>query len=708
MTGLETGTAEGAATQPATAGGERAKPTVKVSVIVPVYNPGPYLEDCIGSLLRQSLPDDEYEAIFVDDGSTDESPARLDALAAEHPHMRVIHQENSGWSGKPRNVGIEAARGEYVFFSDNDDWLGDEALERMYAFARKNDSDVVIGKMAGKGRGVPRELFRRNYDKATLDTAPLIDSLTPHKLFRTAFLDKHALRFPEGRRRLEDHVFVTAAYFAADTISVLSDYVCYFHVRRDDHSNAAFGRIDPAGYFANLTEALDIVRDNTAPGPLRDRLYRRWYRIEMIGRLRGRKLLARPAGESREILDQVRRIAGERFGPGVSDRLPPSQRAIGSLARAGLMNDLLRLAEWEEDLGATARLDDLRWHSGALQLEVSAELRVGGEPVTFAQEDGRDLLHLPSLTGEGRKAVSDADLDATARLRLSKVDVLVRSRESAAEHYLPITFTASRQPVDGGGTFRQVLHGEATLDVSTAAGGAPLADGIWDVLVRVTSCGWASPVRLGSVRSSGASDQRQSAALGDPVRAVTPYWTDQGNLSLDLGQRTSRLSRDLLTPTPEPARVQRAGGGAGLSLSIPLRLLALRPGTGGSVRLVHEVSGEEVRAPAELVPERTEDTSYSVLHAQLDGNLASGQWSVEIRPLPTGAFVRLPRVVEVAADGTPTLKEHTRRVEVDASDEPPEQPTGSPQRSALGRVGRRIARRVVRKVRARLATSRTR
>lgn len=47
---------------------------VKVSVIVPVYNPGPYIEDCLASLLRQSLPPDEYEVIFVDDGSTDATP----------------------------------------------------------------------------------------------------------------------------------------------------------------------------------------------------------------------------------------------------------------------------------------------------------------------------------------------------------------------------------------------------------------------------------------------------------------------------------------------------------------------------------------------------------------------------------------------------------------------------------------------------------
>ena len=81
--------------------------TPKVAVVVPVYNPGPYLDQCVRSVLAQTMPPGDLEVLFVDDGSTDGSGATLDALAAAHPHVRVIHEPNSGWASRPRNVGIE-------------------------------------------------------------------------------------------------------------------------------------------------------------------------------------------------------------------------------------------------------------------------------------------------------------------------------------------------------------------------------------------------------------------------------------------------------------------------------------------------------------------------------------------------------------------------------------------------------------------------
>jgi len=220
----------------------------KVSVIVPVFNPGERIDPLLDSLLGQSLPAAEHELIFVDDGSTDGTGERLAALAAEHDNVRTIQIENSGWPGRPRNVGLDAARGEFVYFVDHDDYLGTEALERLYATAIADEADIVIGKVVGHHKAVPRSLFRENVHELGLRAAPF-NLLTPHKLFRRALLDEHGIRFPEGKRRLEDHMFVVPAYFAARNMAILADYACYHWVRWDSDENAS---IEIAYFFSKL------------------------------------------------------------------------------------------------------------------------------------------------------------------------------------------------------------------------------------------------------------------------------------------------------------------------------------------------------------------------------------------------------------------------------------------------------------------------
>src|SRR3954468_20938007 len=132
---------------------------MKVSAIVPVYNPGTDIDDCIRTLLDQSLAPSDYEVIFVDDGSTDGTGERLDQLGREHPNVHVEHIPNSGWPGRPRNVGLELAKGEFVYFVDNDDWVGREALESLYERALRDDAVIVTGKVVGHGKLVPRDLF---------------------------------------------------------------------------------------------------------------------------------------------------------------------------------------------------------------------------------------------------------------------------------------------------------------------------------------------------------------------------------------------------------------------------------------------------------------------------------------------------------------------------------------------------------------------
>ncbi|MDF3148824.1 glycosyltransferase family 2 protein, partial [Streptomyces sp. T21Q-yed] len=463
---------------------------VKVSVVVPVYNPGVYVEDCIASLFRQSLPPDAYEVIFVDDGSTDDTPARLDALAATDPRVTVVHQANSGWSGKPRNVGIAAARGEYVMFVDHDDHLGDEALERMYDYGVAHGADVVVGKMAGKGRAVPVELFRRNHPRATVADAPLIDSLTPHKMFRRAFLDDIGLRFPEGRRRLEDHVFVTEAYLRASNVSVLSDYVCYYHVRRDDASNAGFRRFDPGGYFKNLREALDVVERYTEPGPLRDRLLRRWLRVEMVERLRGRRFLAMPADYRRELFEEIHQVAVERFGPGVAAGLQPTQQVVAALIAADRYDDVEAFAEWEAGIALTAVPGRVAWEDGTLRVGFSAEFAAAGEAMAFAA-DPAARTPLDGPPGDLAAAIAWVGEDTVARFGEATADLLLRERSSAAQYFQPLAFTREEVPAGDDRRVRLVLHATAAVDPVTLT-----RDGLWDAFVRVKLGGWTKECRL--------------------------------------------------------------------------------------------------------------------------------------------------------------------------------------------------------------------
>jgi CDP-glycerol glycerophosphotransferase len=108
---------------------------IKLSIIVPIYNVAGYLRDCLDSILRQQLA--AYEVLLINDGATDTSGLIAQEYATTNPDVFVyIEQKNRGLSGA-RNTGIDAARGDYLFFMDSDDYLADmtdakkESLRRM-------------------------------------------------------------------------------------------------------------------------------------------------------------------------------------------------------------------------------------------------------------------------------------------------------------------------------------------------------------------------------------------------------------------------------------------------------------------------------------------------------------------------------------------------------------------------------------------------
>lgn len=116
---------------------------MRFSVIVPVYNAARYLPACLASLLEQTDAPD-YEIFCIDDGSTDESPALLDAAAEAHPgRIVVLHTENQG-SILARREGILRARGEFLLFADADDIVEHGCLDTVERMLRQTDADILL------------------------------------------------------------------------------------------------------------------------------------------------------------------------------------------------------------------------------------------------------------------------------------------------------------------------------------------------------------------------------------------------------------------------------------------------------------------------------------------------------------------------------------------------------------------------------------
>ena len=123
---------------------KKNKPSV--SIIVPVYNVSPYVEDCIHSVMRQTY-DGKVECIVVDDCGTDDSMAIVERLIAEYTGpiiFKVLHHTHNRGLSEARNTGINAATGEWLWFIDSDDWIEDDALNILYTLIIENEDINVI------------------------------------------------------------------------------------------------------------------------------------------------------------------------------------------------------------------------------------------------------------------------------------------------------------------------------------------------------------------------------------------------------------------------------------------------------------------------------------------------------------------------------------------------------------------------------------
>lgn len=205
-----------------------------ITVIIPVYNAEKYLRCGLDSLLAQTCGD--WEAVCVDDGSTDGSAAVLEEYARRDSRFRVLRQENSGVS-VARNRGIQEARGEWVTFLDADDWLSEDILQALLPHTRRESVDVIgfeaevkfedgIEHIEGLEQGF--RLNREGEYPSLPENVNYMIGTCWGKVYRRDFLLENAITFPLGMRQ-EDEVFYRCAMGAARNMYLLKRTgYCYY------------------------------------------------------------------------------------------------------------------------------------------------------------------------------------------------------------------------------------------------------------------------------------------------------------------------------------------------------------------------------------------------------------------------------------------------------------------------------------------------
>lgn len=516
-----------------------------VSVVVGAYNAMPYLTRCVMSVVEQTIGRGSIELIAVDDGSTDGTGAELDRLAQEFPEViRVVHQANSGGPSAPRNVGLELARGRYVFFLDADDHLGPEALERMVAMADTNGSDVVLGKMVGVGgRGAPRSMFRRNQPRTDVFSSRVYWTLSPLKLFRRELIERLGLRFRTDLRVGEDQPFVAMAYLHAAAISVVADYDCYYWVEREDGNNVTLTTrgTQPRLRFLHLMS--ELLEREVEAGPRRDLLIRRHLEVDLNGALT--HLVRENEPDVREAaLAGVRRLLDTWCTDEITERLPAMTRLRFNLAQRGMLDELRTVIDFDR----SGRRDKVVVDKG----RAFGAYPFFRDPTVGAPDDCYDITdQLPVRHHLDALSMSGSWLEIQGHAYIHRVDthetgteVVLRERESRTEYSFPAptTDTADLTTSEGEGLYDYDQAGfAARIDTATAADGGPLPAGLWDVFLRVRSQDIVKEARLGNRRSPDI-DSRPRPHLVRLAEAraevITPYFTKPyDNLTLDVGQR---------------------------------------------------------------------------------------------------------------------------------------------------------------------------
>lgn len=232
----------------------------KYSIVTPMYNSFSLMNRYFVSLANQTFKD--FEVIIVDDCSTDDSFEKLCEYVERCPlTVKVLRTEKNGGPGIARNMGMDAAKGEWLTFIDNDDWVDIRLFERIDATLKQHDVNCIIYDYYttnGKEKKISRSLYHGNEGELSLsDCVKYARNHTIGKVYRISKCKQSGIQYP-SLRRCEDVAFVSRAIVSCGKIYYLPEPLYYYFQRPSSLSNNT--KLDEA----DMVKAFGILEEELA------------------------------------------------------------------------------------------------------------------------------------------------------------------------------------------------------------------------------------------------------------------------------------------------------------------------------------------------------------------------------------------------------------------------------------------------------------
>ncbi len=340
----------------------------KISVILPIYNVEPYIEECLDSILNQTMIDD-IEVIMVDDGSSDDSRYAIERYALDYDNFHAYHKENEG-SGIARNYGLEKANGEYIHFCDPDDYIKPDFYERIYEFAKSSpNADFVFVNSSRFGNwhiweGILYKTTFENIDGAIESTNIrentnfVWDTGVWNKLIKKDFLMEKNIRFPNENIVSQDLVFTIKLHCLANEIAANPDIYYYWRFRQTkDSVTQQKGRIKS---FTDRLRVIELIREffreNNIEEEILNAEYDKWLNHDLKDYIK--RINEYPEEYHEEKLSEVRRILND-VPKYIKENLNSYKRIIYKMIEDDDYDGLLSFSYLENDLKRNPNLFEL-------------------------------------------------------------------------------------------------------------------------------------------------------------------------------------------------------------------------------------------------------------------------------------------------------------------------------------------------------------